>query len=201
MTSGLRRLRVVYFALALGFGALSALGWLRPDLIAAKTSGFFAGLSVSFAVFTLACALMPRWWKEQADEEYDSRASRDYRRQVLPAMAAYVVAVFAAPMLLKAWALPLPLRALVAVAPVLPIAAVLRAFLHYLRDIDEFKRRIELESVGIAAMLVSLAYLAGGFLQMAKIIALPAGPAMFWVFPLMCVGYGIGKFLTLRRYR
>ena len=29
----------------------------------------------------------------------------------------------------------------------------------------------------------------------------PAGQAMLLVFPLMCLGYGIGKFITMRRYR
>ena len=46
-----------------------------------------------------------------------------------------------------------------------------------------------------------MAYVAGGFLQIGKVIDVPASAAMVWVFPLICLGYGLGKFLAHRRYR
>ena len=99
-----------------------------------------------------------------------------------------------------AW-LRVPLRALVALLPVPPIALVMHAFLRYLRQVDEFQRRIELEAIGVGALVVSMLYVVAAFLQIGKVIDVPASAAMIWVFPSMCIGYGLGKFLAHRRYR
>jgi hypothetical protein len=93
-----------------------------------------------------------------------------------------------------------PLRAVVAVLPALAIALLMRAALRYLREIDELQRRIETEAIGIASLLVSLLYFAGGLLQKAKVIHLDAAAAMIWVFPLLCASYGIAKMVLTRRY-
>ena len=168
-----------------------------PDQIV----GVFAGMGASFALLLVVMRLAPRWWREHCDEEYASRASREYRRRMLPAMLVYMAVVFASSWLLKHYVQPLPLRALIAISPALPIIFVMRAFLRYLRSIDEMQRRIEMEAIGVSALFVSQAYLVGGFLQIGKVIAVPADVAMIWVFPLMCLSYGIGKFIALRRYR
>ena len=94
----------------------------------------------------------------------------------------------------------MPLRALVAVLPVLPIALMMGAGLRYLREIDELQRRIETEAIGIASLLVALLYFAGGLLQKAKVVDLDAAMAMIWVFPLLCAAYGIAKMVLARRY-
>ena len=65
----------------------------------------------------------------------------------------------------------------------------------------EMQQRIELEAVCIATALVSLLYLAGGFLQVAKVIDLPAGAVLIWLFPLVCLTYGLAKVVVARRYR
>ena len=93
------------------------------------------------------------------------------------------------------------LRALVALAPLPPIAAALRAIVRYIRDADEMQQRIELEAVCVATALVSLLYMAGGFLQAAKVIDVPAAAAMIWMFPLVCFTYGLAKVVVARRYR
>lgn len=94
----------------------------------------------------------------------------------------------------------MPLRAVVAVVPALAIALMMRAALRYLREIDELQRRIETESIGIASLLVSLLYFAAGLLQKAKVIDIDAGVAMIWVFPLLCLSYGVSKMVLARRY-
>jgi hypothetical protein len=53
----------------------------------------------------------------------------------------------------------------------------------------------------MATALVSLLYLAGGFLQLAKVIDVPAGVAMIWMFPLVCLVYGLAKIAVVRRFR
>lgn len=41
----------------------------------------------------------------------------------------------------------------------------------------------------------------GGFLQGAKVIDVPAAAALIWMFPLVCVSYGLAKAVVARRYR
>ena len=53
----------------------------------------------------------------------------------------------------------------------------------------------------MATALVSLLYMAGGFLQAAKVIDVPAAAAMIWMFPLVCFTYGLAKVVVARRYR
>ena len=124
---------------------------------------------------------------------------RRYLREFMPAMAGYVVTLFASVWLLKHVDEP-GLRALVALLPVPAIAMAMRAIVRYIRDADELQRRIELEAVSIATAFVSLGYLAAGFLQSAKVVDIPASAAMIWVFPLVCLVYGLAKVAVSRRY-
>lgn len=164
--------------------------------------GGLMGAGVGFAGVWLLMKLMPRWWRDEVSEEYGSEASIRYRRRVLPAMVVYVIAILAVMPLLKSGAIAsIPLRAAAALLPAVPIFFVFHAFLRYVREVDELKRRIELEAVGIGAMIVCLTYFPLSLLQLAKVIDVEAGAAMLYVFPLMCAGYGVGKFITMRRYR
>lgn len=123
-----------------------------------------------------------------------------YRREVLAGMAAYVLLLSGSLLLLRMVETP-ALRALVALAPVLPVALMLRAMVRFIRGVDELQQRIELEAVCMAAGLVSLGYVTAGFLQVARVIDVPAAAAMLWVFPLVCWTYGIAKAVVARRYR
>jgi hypothetical protein len=124
---------------------------------------------------------------------------RRYRREFIPPMLGYVVALCLSLWLLKqvdaAW-----LRGVIALLPLPPIALAMRAIVRYIRDADELQRRIELEAVSIATALVSLLYLAGGFLQLARVIDIGAGIAMLWLFPMVCVTYAAAKVAVTRRY-
>ena len=55
-------------------------------------------------------------------------------------------------------------------------------------------------AIGIASLLVSMAYFAAGLLEKAKVFSVDAGAAMIWVFPLLCGVYGIAKMALTRRY-
>ena len=89
---------------------------------------------------------------------------------------------------------------LIALLPVPPMMLVLRAMIRYIRDADELQQRIELEAVSFATAFISLVYLTGGFLQSAKVIDVPSNVAMIWVFPLVCLSYGLAKGVVARRY-
>ena len=58
-----------------------------------------------------------------------------------------------------------------------------------------------MESIAFAAALVSVLYLAGGFLQLARVIDLSASIAMAMVFPLTCGVYGVAKLVVAGRFR
>ena len=193
-----RRLKLGYIGIVVSFALAlygNHAGWSDTQV------GFFTGLGAGSVVLVAALHFLPRWWREHCEEEYSSRAHREYRRRMWPAMLIYMALVFGSTWLLKNTVQPVVFRALIAIAPALPIFFVMLVFLRYLRTVDEMQRRIEMEAVGIAALVVSQIYLAGGFLQLGKIIDIPSGVAMIWVFPLMCFSYAIGKFFALRRYR
>lgn len=115
------------------------------------------------------------------------------------AMLTYVLALMGSLWLLKRID-PVPLRAAVALLPLLPIVIALLAMARYLRALDELQQRIELVSLAVASGFVSLLYMAGGLLQSARLIEIAARDAMIWVFPLICAVYGVGRGVVARRY-
>lgn len=164
--------------------------WPVPEIL----SGFLYGVAVGCFFGALLR------WRLPAPCDTGTPALRSrYMREFMPAMAAYVITLFASVWLLKHVDEP-GLRAVVALLPVPAIGMAMRAIVRYIRDADELQRRIELEAVSIATACVSLAYLAGGFLQSAKVIDIAATVAMIWVFPLVCLIYGVAKVAVSRRY-
>lgn len=127
-------------------------------------------------------------------------SQRRYTRRMLMGTGSYVLLLSISILWLLRIEAP-ALRALVALLPVAPVALMLRTMVQFIREVDELQQRIELEAICIAAGLVSLLYMTGGFLQAAGVIDVPVSAAMFWVFPLVCVTYGIAKSVVARRFR
>jgi len=165
--------------------------WAVPPFLAGILYGI--GFGLMFAAFL-------RWRLPDGCDTSTPTLRRRYLREFVPAMAGYVVGLFLSMWLLKRVEEPM-LRAVVALLPVAPVVFVVRAIIRFIRDADELQRQIELESLSLATAMVSMLYLAGGFLQMAKVIDIPSGVAMFWVFPLICLAYGVVKTVVARRYR
>lgn len=187
----------------------AACGWLAaapgsplPDDLRGFVAGILTGMGIGGLVLLLVRTVPGlRNWAEQAGcDNSTSTLRRRYLREFLPAMGGYVVALGASIWLLHVVETPV-LRVLLALLPVPPVALAVRAIVRYIRDSDELQRRIELEAVSAATALVSLLYFAGGLLQMAEVIDIPAGPAMFWVFPMICLVYAATKAFVSRRYR
>jgi hypothetical protein len=188
------RRRAVWLA-ALGpmLGVVSWAGynfWNFEDRI----SGFFAGLAIGCF---FGAALL--WWTPDMSDAAPKAAIRRYQRQIAVTMGAYVLVMLVWKRLLDAVD-PTWLKVFIALFPAALVCWVMRAFVQYVRDLDEMQRRIELESGAIAALLVSAVYLAAGFLQSAKLIHVAAGPALIFVFPAMCLLYGVSKIFVSRRY-
>ena len=185
--------RFAALGLVLLVGALAS-DRLAPGAVPDFLRGILYGLAIGCLVGAVLRARMP----EPCDTATPALRRR-YLREFVPPMVAYLVLVIASMWLLHHVQQP-ALRALVALMPVPPIALAMRAIMRYIRDTDELQRRIELEALSIATALVSLGYLTAGFLQKARVIDVPSSVAMIWVFPLVCVVYGIGKIVVGRRY-
>ena len=195
----MRRFMWIFVAIALGAFLLAAAGrWLLqwPEPMVGMWVGIGAGYLLGAGLFLL----VPRWWRQHCDEMYAQPAGRRYLRALWPIMIGYSLTLFMSIWLVKRGIESVPLRAVVAVLPALAIALLMRAALRYLREIDELQRRIETEAIGIASLLVSLLFFAGGLLQKAQVFDVDAGAAMIWVFPLLCAIYGIAKMILTRRY-
>lgn len=179
-------------AAAVASGALFQLMRQTPGPLIA---GIFAGLAVG-----LLFAALLRWQLPDACDSAPPQLRKRYSREMMVAMGGYAVLLFTSIWLLK-HVDSTGLRAVIALLPVPPIALMLRAMIRYIRDADELQQRIELQAVSFATAFVSLLYLSGGLLQTARVLDVPAGAAMIWVLPLVCLGYGLAKIVVARRYR
>ena len=196
----MRRFMWIFLAISIGSLLLAAAGrWLLGW--PAETVGTWVGIGVIYMITGLGLRLLPKWWRDHCDEMYTQPAQKAYLRAIWPFLIGYSLLLFLSLWLIRRGIEPVPVRALVALLPVLPLLYFLRASLRYLREIDELQRRIETESIGIASLTLSLIYFGAGLLQKAKVIDVPSADAMIWVFPMTMLIYGIAKFIAVRRYR
>lgn len=127
------------------------------------------------------------------------QVQRRYNREFLSAMTAYVVVL-----LLSVWGLvhveaAVP-RALLALAPMVPIALSGRAVLRFVRDCDELHRKILLEAFSLAALVITLGTFSLGLLATAGVVSIRADLALIWILPIYCGLYGLFACIARRRY-
>ena len=173
--------------------ACALLLW-QPMGVSQQVIGILFGIALGLALAALLRRLMPA-----GCDAAPAKLRKRYTREVMLAMAGYVVLLVLSILLLKRVEDGL-LRALIALLPVPPMMLVLRAMIRYIRDADELQQRIELQAVSFAAAFVSLLYLTGGLLQSARVLDVAASAAMIWVFPLVCLADGLAKIVVSRRY-
>lgn len=126
-------------------------------------------------------------------------AQRRYVREFFPAMIAYVVVVFSVwPMadhVHATW-----LKVLIALAPILPVALVVRAVVRKILASDELERRVQLEAISIASLSVGMLSFAAGFLASAGVLPFDSSTMLILVLPLLFVVYGVALGWIRRRY-
>ncbi|HEY8682402.1 MAG TPA: hypothetical protein VIM06_04465 [Rhodanobacter sp.] len=125
-------------------------------------------------------------------------SNKQYQRQSMLAMAAYVA------VMLGVWPLVrtvtgVPLKVLLALAPVLPMLYVIALMARRIRDSDELEQRMHLIALGVATGLVGALSMIGGFLASAQVWHLD-GAILIWVFPALMFCYGITRWWVARRY-
>ena len=178
--------------------ATAATGLALLRLMPGDSADMLGGICLGVAVGLLFVLLLRRQLPNACDTA-PLALRRRYSREMMIAMGAYVVLLVLSILLLKRVE-GTALRACIALLPVPPIAMTLRAMIRYIRDADELQQRIELQAVSFAAAFVSLLYLTGGLLQSARVLDVAASAAMIWVFPLVCLAYGLAKIVVSRRY-
>jgi hypothetical protein len=124
--------------------------------------------------------------------------NKRYQQQLMLTMIVYMVVLFAADPLLHAVG-NLPLKAMLALVPVLPVLYAIALMWWRIRDSDELEQRTNLVALGVAAALVSALSLVGGFLAAGGVVRL-GGEVLIWVFPTLMAGYGIAYRWVSRRY-
>jgi len=128
-----------------------------------------------------------------------SPAGRRYLKRFIPAMITYVVSIFGASYGFKLFDLQGPVAWAVAIAPALPILAVIAIMGLYVKEeTDEFQRNVLVESMlwgfGITLAVTTV----WGFLEM--YVHTP-GLQSFWAFPIFCGAMGLAQPFVRRRYR
>ena len=106
----------------------------------------------------------------------------------------------AATVLFALFKMPLPLRAAVAILPLLPSLGYVGCVVRMFRRVDELQRRIQLESLGFAFPATAILVMAVDLLEQAKIV-----PAIHWGWSgpvtAMCLLWVAGWAIASRRYR
>jgi hypothetical protein len=121
-----------------------------------------------------------------------------YRREFWPPMAAYIA------VMLLLWPL-LPrvhnewLKIALAQLPVVPLLFAVRAMVRLAMGGDELEQRIHLIALAIAATVLSMLSLVGGFLAAAHLINLD-GTILMWMWPTLVVVYSAARVWASHRY-
>jgi len=158
----------------------------------ALTLALLVGLTLVLAYVSRAAAC------SEAEGEI-RREDRRYIAEFVPAMAVYFA------LMLFVWPLHKTtdatwLRALIALSPALPVAAIAFSLFRYVTASDEFMQRLHLQALALAAGVVAVVSMAVGFLAAAKVVSLD-GSVLLLVFPGLMLVYGPTLAWAKRRYR
>lgn len=176
-----RRISRIAAGIALGVGIGAGLGASGGDMGRSVAGG--VALGVVFAVLV-------EWYVRQ------DKRNRTYMREFLPAMAAYMVVLPFSVSIVRQMN-DHPLRYVVALLPVLPIALTVVAYIRHLRRLDELQQRIQIEALAVSVGATGLLTFALGLLEPVGVPPL----SMILVFPLLIFFWGFSGALANRRYR
>jgi hypothetical protein len=123
---------------------------------------------------------------------------KSYRFRVFALMAAYIAVLF------FVWphaqsATILPVKIALSVAPTLPVITVLWLMALRVMRSDELEQRVHLMALSVATAAVAAVSLVGGFLSASGVIHVD-GDILIWVFPSLCLSYGLARWIVGRRY-
>jgi hypothetical protein len=127
-------------------------------------------------------------------------AGRRYTVRMLGTGLLYMAVVFVAVWVIRHSGLQLPqwTVVLISLTPVIPALVMMRVYLTFVRQMDEFNRRIQSEAWLISAGLVGFGTFTYSFLEeWAHFPRLD----LVWVFPALIAMWGLATFFVKRRYQ
>ena len=125
-------------------------------------------------------------------------AKRRYVRDMAVSGALYVALVIGGALIIRYGHPPQWALIVLALLPVAPALMMLRAYLAYLRSMDEFQRRLQTEALLIATGVVAFGSFAYGFLE--DWANFPR-VSLIWVFPVLSFVFGFPHIYIRRRYK
>lgn len=122
-----------------------------------------------------------------------TEARKRYFKVFVPSMALYLITILGATSLIKGFEIPIAAQYGLAIIPALAVWWLIWAQARYYREADEFERSRQVTGVmfGVAVMML----LSTGWGLLELLVEAPAFP-VFYLFPLFCVAYSFGRYLT-----
>lgn len=136
---------------------------------------------------------MRQWWLKVAPKT----ATRRYLRVFVPAMGCYLAGIFLASSLINEGDPVTALTYVLALVPAVCVWVFIWAQGRYVREIDEFQRKVQVEALMMALMLTMCGYTAWGLLEFyANVPKLP----IFYAMPVFYGVFGICSSIINRRH-
>ncbi len=133
-------------------------------------------------------------------EGANKAVARRYRREMSIAALVYAFAIVASVFVVRRLDPPQWAAVVLALASAAPALLIMRAYLRLLNGLDEFQRRVQMESVLVASAIVCFASFTYGFLQ--SFADFPAlEDSLIWVFPATMLVWGVVQPFVRRRYQ
>lgn len=163
------------------------------------SGNLWAGVAVGISGAMMLGWRMTQRLRTQLAEEgpQQTTIARQYMRRFGIALLGYMGMLAIAVYVVNTFAGDVWWRYGVAVLPVLPVAYGVWGYMQFLRSLDEFQQRIQLEAIGFSLGMTSLVTMTIGFLE---VVGLPM-IGFIWVFPMIIAFWGIGQVIAQRRYQ
>lgn len=125
------------------------------------------------------------------------QAKRRYLTGLTIAMVAYLVVLFGSLTVVQRFEPAGLVRWLLLLAPLVPVAFLVPLVIRFMRETDEFERRIVTESLAIAAGVTAILAVTYGFLENAGLPHLSA----WWTWGVLMFSWAIARVFVARHYQ
>lgn len=124
--------------------------------------------------------------------------NKRYRLKMLLWASVYMITTYASVYVLKNSGIEqFGLRTLIALVPMVPVVWIGRIIIQFIRGLDEFQQKIQLEAIAFSAVTTALLTCAYGFMEGVGYPRLDT----IWILPMLGVLWVIGQALARRRYQ
>ncbi len=119
---------------------------------------------------------------------------RYYRRSIAPSLV-FLVVMAGVAFLVRGFRDDWPFEVLAGLAllPVLPMGWIVKVYIDYFSDCDEWEKLIEVYGIAIGLLLVGMAYFALGLLGLFKLVVLDGTLLAYCMLPAVMLVYSLGK--------